>query len=224
MALLKGLATMILIVGLGNPGGKYTLNRHNIGYMAVDEIADVHNFSPERMRFQGMVREGTFETDEGRIKAIILKPTTFMNESGRSVGEAARFYKIPPEDIIVFHDELDLPAEKVKVKTGGGTAGHNGLKSIGSHIGKDFRRVRIGISHPGDRGRVSGHVLGDFAKSDHEWVDKLLTAIGKSAPQLAAGKDATFMNEVTLALRPEPKPAHKKKPEQEPKQDDSDGL
>lgn len=211
---------MILLVGLGNPGGRYAANRHNIGYLAVDEIARVHGFSAERARFQGLSREGTLMCSTGRVKTLILKPTTFMNESGRSVGEAVRFFKIEPADVIVFHDELDLAQAKVRVKTGGGLAGHNGLKSIKAHIGPNFRRVRIGIDHPGDRGRVSGHVLSDFKKSDGEWVLPLLAAIADAAPDLAEGKDNNFMNKVAIATRVEdevPKAPKKTPPQQGPK-------
>lgn len=198
---------MLLIVGLGNPGEDYARNRHNIGFMAVDAIARTHGFSPERAKFQGALCEGRL----GGEKTLILKPTTYMNESGRSVGEAARFYKIAPADIVVLHDELDLPAAKVRVKTGGGTAGHNGIKSVAAHIGPGFRRVRLGIGHPGERARVSGHVLNDFAKADNEWLEPLLGAIADAAPLLAEGKDQTFANRVHLALNPEPaaKPAAK---------------
>lgn len=200
---------MILLVGLGNPGEKYARQRHNIGFMAVDEIIRRHKFSPERKRFQGLVSEGTLNG----VKALILKPQTYMNESGRAVGEAMRFYKLGPSDIVVMHDELDLPAAKVRIKTGGGAAGNNGIRSIASHIGPDFRRLRIGIGHPGDRARVSGHVLGDFAKADKVWLDPLLDAIAEAAPLLAAGKDASFANKVHLILNP-PKPK-KQKPEKQ---------
>lgn len=203
---------MILLVGLGNPGEKYARNRHNIGFMAADAIVRRHSFSPPRARFQGLVSEGTLGGD----KAIVLKPTTYMNESGRAVGEAMRFYKLAPADIVVFYDELDLEAGKVRMKTGGGAAGHNGIRSIAAHIGPDFRRVRIGIGHPGAKERVLGHVLGDFAKADAAWVEPMLDAMADAAPLLAQGKDATFANKVHLALNPEPE---KKKT----KQQDSDG-
>ncbi|NJO23941.1 MAG: aminoacyl-tRNA hydrolase, partial [Sphingomonadales bacterium] len=178
---------MLLLVGLGNPGEKYRRHRHNVGYRAVDAIADAHGFSPARKKFQGEVREG----DIGGARAVALKPHTFMNESGLSVGAAMRFYKLAPADVVVFHDELDLASGRIKVKTGGGNAGHNGLRSIDEHIGNDFRRVRIGVGHPGDKTRVTGHVLGDFAKADAEWLDPLLAAIAKSAPFIADG-DARF--------------------------------
>lgn len=189
---------MILLVGLGNPGEKYARNRHNIGFMAADTIVRRHSFSPPRARFQGLVCEGMLAGE----KAIVLKPTTYMNESGRAVGEAMRFYKLTPADIVVFYDELDLEAGKVRMKTGGGAAGHNGIRSIAAHIGPEFRRVRIGIGHPGDKERVLGHVLGDFAKADAAWVEPMLDAMADAAPLLAQGKDATFANKVHLALNP----------------------
>jgi PTH1 family peptidyl-tRNA hydrolase len=195
---------MILLVGLGNPGEKYARNRHNIGFMAADAIVRRHSFSPFRSRFQGLVSEGSF----GGEKAIVLMPMTYMNESGRSVGEAMRFYKLTPADIVVFYDELDLEPGKLRMKTGGGAAGHNGIRSIAAHIGPDFRRVRIGIGHPGVKERVLSHVLGDFAKADAVWLGPMLDAIADAAPLLAEGKDATFANKVHLALNPEPvKPA-----------------
>jgi PTH1 family peptidyl-tRNA hydrolase len=198
---------MILLVGLGNPGAKYALNRHNIGFMAVDAIVRRHSFSDWRSRFQGMLSEGSF----GPIRALALKPQTYMNESGRSVGEAMRFYKLTPADIIVFHDELDLPSGKLRIKTGGGAGGHNGLRSIDAHIGQDYRRVRLGIAHPGGKDRVLNHVLGDFAKSDAAWIDPLRDAIAEFAPLLATGKDSSFANKVHLTLTPEePKPDAKK--------------
>ena len=175
---------MLLIVGLGNPGSRYAANRHNIGFMAVDEIVRRHCFSPWRQRFQGDVAEGRLDGE----KTMALKPRTYMNESGRAVGEAMRFFKLRPEDVVVFHDELDLAPGKLRVKRGGGHAGHNGLRSIIAHIGPDFRRVRIGIGHPGDPARVTGYVLGDFAKSDREWTEPLLEAIGEAAPLLTTGR------------------------------------
>jgi PTH1 family peptidyl-tRNA hydrolase len=203
---------MILLVGLGNPGEKYARNRHNVGFMAADAIVRRHSFSPPRARFQGIVCEGMLAGE----KAIVLKPTTYMNESGRAVGEAMRFYKLTPADVVVLYDELDLEAGKVRMKTGGGAAGHNGIRSIAAHIGPDFRRVRIGIGHPGEKERVLGHVLGDFSKADAAWLEPMLDAMADAAPLLAEGKDATFANKVHLALNPEPE---KKKT----KQQDSDG-
>ena len=200
---------MILLVGLGNPGAKYERNRHNVGFMAAAAIVRRHSFSPPRARFQGIVSEGMFDGE----KVIVLKPTTYMNESGRAVGEAMRFYKLTPADVVVFYDELDLEPGKVRIKKGGGAAGHNGIRSIASHIGPDFRRVRIGIGHPGAKDRVLGYVLGDFAKADTTWVEPMLDAIADAAPLLAEGKDATFANKVHLALNPEPA----KKPKTEDK-------
>jgi len=189
---------MLLIVGLGNPGSKYAENRHNIGFMAVDEIVRRHNFLPERKRFNALTHEGTL----GDTKVLVLKPQTFMNNSGQSVAEAARFYKIDLSDIIVFHDELDLAAGKVRVKQGGGHAGHNGLRSITDHMGANFHRVRLGIGHPGDKAKVHNHVLGDFAKSDKGWVDALTDEIGRQAPWLADGNITRFQAEVTEGMAP----------------------
>lgn len=195
-------AKPLLLVGLGNPGAKYARHRHNVGFMAVEAIADVHGFPPPRAKFHGELREGFLESPRGRIKAIVLKPLTYMNESGRSVGEAMRFFRLEPADVVVFHDELDLAPGKVKAKTGGGTAGHNGLKSIAAHIGPDFRRVRIGIGHPGDKSRVTGHVLGDFAKTDQDWLAPLLAALAAAAPALAEG-DARFASALAQRLQPQ---------------------
>ena len=187
---------MRLFVGLGNPGAKYARNRHNIGFMAVDEIARRHGFAPWRRRFQGETSEGTLGTE----RVILLKPTTYMNESGRSVQEAGAFFKIAAGDTTVFHDELELPPGKVRVKTGGGIAGHNGLRSISAHIGNDYRRVRIGIGHPGIKDKVHGYVLSDFAKSEHDWVQALTGIIADNAEFLALGQDASFQNKVHLAM------------------------
>lgn len=188
---------MLLIVGLGNPGEKYARHRHNVGFMAVDAIADAHRFGPERKKFQGLIREGEI----GEEKFLALKPQTYMNDSGQSVGAAMRFYKLAPADVVVFHDELDLAAGKIKAKIGGGLAGHNGLRSIADHIGPDYRRVRIGIGHPGEKERVTGHVLGDFAKADQDWLAPLLEALAKAAPKLAGG-DAKFGSAVAHILAP----------------------
>jgi peptidyl-tRNA hydrolase, PTH1 family len=196
---------MYLLVGLGNPGSDYAGNRHNIGFMAVDDIHRHYSFQPFRSKFQGEVADGTIDGD----KVLLLKPTTFMNDSGRSVAEAARFYKIEPEHVIVLHDELDLAPGKIRVKKGGGLAGHNGLKSIAAHIGPDFHRVRIGIGHPGEKGRVTGHVLKDFSKSDQDWVEPLLDAMTLSADKLIKGDDAGFATKVALILTP-PKAKDKK--------------
>ena len=187
---------MRLFVGLGNPGAKYAQNRHNIGFMAVEEIARRHGFAPWRRRFQGETAEGTLD----RERVVLLKPTTYMNESGRAVQEAANFFKIAASDVTVFQDELELPAAKVRVKVGGGIAGHNGLRSITSHIGNDYRRVRLGIGHPGIKEMVHHHVLSDFAKADRPWVEALCQVIADNAGLLAAGQDASFANKVHLAL------------------------
>jgi len=196
---------MLLLVGLGNPGEKYKKHRHNVGFMAVDAIADANRFGAARAKFQGKLREGEI----GGERAFTLKPETYMNDSGRAVSAAMRFYKMALSDIIVFHDELDLAAGKIKVKSGGGNAGHNGLRSIDEYIGNDFRRVRIGIGHPGDKARVTGHVLGDFAKADYDWLDPLLAAMSKSARFLIDG-DARFATAVAQELAP-PKPPKEKR-------------
>ncbi len=188
---------MQLFVGLGNPGAKYAHNRHNIGSMAVDEIARRHGFSPWRRRFQGEAAEGALDGE----RVILLRPTTFMNESGRAVQEAANFFKLGAGEITVFQDELELPAAKVRVKVGGGIAGHNGLRSVTSHIGNDYRRVRLGIGHPGVKELVHGHVLSDFAKSERPWVEALCEAVADNAALLATGRDSTFQNKVHLALQ-----------------------
>jgi PTH1 family peptidyl-tRNA hydrolase len=185
---------MQLWVGLGNPGPRHALERHNAGFMAADVIAEIHGFGQVQKKFQGWVQEGRI----GGEKIVLLKPATFMNESGRSVSEALRFYKLGIEALTVFHDELDLAPFKVKVKTGGGTAGHNGLRSIDRHLGPDFRRVRIGIGHPGHKDRVHGHVLGKYAKSEQDELADLLGAIGAEAEWLARGDAARFMNDVAL--------------------------
>jgi PTH1 family peptidyl-tRNA hydrolase len=188
---------MRLFVGLGNPGTKYALNRHNIGFMAVDEIARRHGFASWRRRFQGMTSEGTLDEE----KVVLLRPETFMNESGRAVQEAANFFKLGIDDIVVFQDELELPPAKVRVKIGGGIAGHNGLRSISAHIGNDYRRVRLGIGHPGVKELVHGYVLSDFAKSDRPWVEALCAVMADNAGLLARAKDSTFQNKVHLAMQ-----------------------
>lgn len=189
---------MILFVGLGNPGGKYAANRHNIGFMALDRIAADHGFAPWKSKFQGELTEGTL----GGEKVLLLKPTTFMNLSGQSVGEAMRFYKLTPGDVTVFHDELDLAPGKLRVKLGGGHAGHNGLRSIHQHIGAEYARVRLGIGHPGHKDRVAPYVLSDFAKADQDWLDDLLRGISDGAPELASGDAPRFMNAVALRTAP----------------------
>ncbi|MBF9051534.1 aminoacyl-tRNA hydrolase [Roseobacter sp. HKCCD9010] len=189
---------MRLFVGLGNPGAKYAGNRHNIGYMAVDRIAEDHGFGPWRSKFQGQIAEGRL----GREKIMLLKPETFMNLSGQSVGEAMRFFKLEPGDVTVFYDELDLAPGKLRVKTGGGLAGHNGLRSIDGHIGPEFTRVRIGIGHPGRKDLVSRHVLSDFAKAEQDWLSDLLRGVSDGAPELAGGDSGKFMNAVALRVAP----------------------
>ena len=188
---------MLLFVGLGNPGARHAGNRHNVGFMAVDAIAKRHGIGPWRRRFQGVTAEGLL----GRERVLLLLPGTFMNESGRAVQEAASFYKLRLGDIVVFHDELDLAPAKLRVKTGGGIAGHNGLRSISAHVGNEYKRVRIGIGHPGDKNLVHSYVLSDFAKSDRGWVETLCTAIADHSPLLADGEDASFQNKIHLAMQ-----------------------
>ena len=187
---------MLLLVGLGNPGARYVGNRHNIGFLAVQEIAKRHGIGPWRRRFAGVACEGPL----GGVRTLLLLPGTYMNESGRAVAEAAHFYKLSPADITVFHDEIDLPPGKVRVKFGGGIAGHNGLRSISEHIGNEYRRVRIGVGHPGDKDMVQHYVLSDFAKSDRGWVEALIAIIGENADLIARGQDASFQNKVHLAM------------------------
>ncbi|PWJ16235.1 aminoacyl-tRNA hydrolase [Jannaschia seohaensis] len=201
---------MQLWVGLGNPGAKYAGNRHNIGFMALDRIAEDQG-APWRSKFQGLIAEARF----GSEKVWLLKPTTFMNLSGQSVGEAMRFHKLEPGDVTVFHDELDLAPGKVRLKQGGGHAGHNGLRSIHQHIGPDYARVRLGIGHPGHKDRVSGYVLSDFAKSEGEMLDNLLRGIVDGAPKLAAGDGGGFMNAISLRVAP-PRSSATAKPDKSP--------
>jgi PTH1 family peptidyl-tRNA hydrolase len=189
---------MKLIAGLGNPGAKYARHRHNIGFMAVDRIAADHGFSPWKGKFQGSICEGRFGSD----RAVLLKPETFMNNSGQSVQAALQFYKIDPADLVVLHDEIDLAPGKVKHKIGGGHAGHNGLRSIHAHIGPDYARVRLGVGHPGHKDRVPSYVLHDFAKADEDWLDDVLRGVSDAAPYLAAGDAAKFMNAVGLRINP----------------------
>ena len=189
---------MKLFVGLGNPGTQYARNRHNIGFMALDRIAEDHGFSPWKSKFQGRIAEGRL----GGEKVMLLKPETFMNRSGQSVGEAMRFYKLEPEDVCVFHDELDLAPGKCRVKSGGGHAGHNGLRSIHAHIGDSYDRVRLGIGHPGRKEAVAGYVLHDFPKADEVWLDDLIRGIADGAPALADGDNGRFMNAVSLRVAP----------------------
>ena len=187
---------MLLLVGLGNPGARYVGNRHNVGFMAVQAIAKRHGIGPWRRRFAGVACEGPL----GGVRALLLLPGTFMNDSGRAVAEAAHFYKIAVGDVIVFHDEIDLPPGKLRVKTGGGIAGHNGLRSISEHIGNDYRRVRIGVGHPGNKDLVHAYVLNDFAKSERPWIEAVVDIIADNAELLARGADATFQNKVHLAM------------------------
>ena len=197
---------MQLFVGLGNPGREHARQRHNIGFMAVEALAAEHGFGPWRRRFQGEVAEGRIGTE----KVLLLKPQTYMNRSGQSVGEAARFYKLGSEDVVVFHDELDLAPGKLRVKRGGGHAGHNGLRSVHAHLGADYARVRLGIGHPGHKDRVTGYVLQDFAKADANWLDDLMRGIGDGAPWLAEGKPERFQTAVaqrTAPSRPAETPA-----------------
>ena len=191
-------ARMKLIVGLGNPGAQHEKQRHNIGFMAVDRIAADNGFGPWRARFQGAVAEGRL----GPVKVTLLKPATYMNLSGQSVGEAMRYLKLSPEDVIVLHDELDLAPGQMRIKQGGGHAGHNGLRSMHQHIGDAYGRVRLGIGHPGDKARVTGHVLSDFAKADAAWLEPLLDAIAAEAPLLAAGDAGRFQTAVAARVNP----------------------
>ncbi len=189
---------MKLIVGLGNPGAKYARNRHNIGFMVLDAIAADHGFPAWKSKHNGVVSEGRF----GSARAVLLKPETYMNKSGDSVGAAMRFYKLAPEDVIVFHDEIDLAPGKVRWKMGGGHAGHNGLRSVHAHIGADYGRVRLGVGHPGHKDAVPGYVLRDFPKADQGWLDDVLRGCADGAPHLVAGDSARFMNAVALRVNP----------------------
>ena len=221
---------MLLLVGLGNPELEYARHRHNVGFMAVEAIADRHGFSEPRRKFKGLLREGRL----GSEKALVLEPLTYMNRSGEAVAEAVNFYKLAPEDVVVFHDELDIPPGRVRVKIGGGHAGHNGLRSISaSPTGADFRRVRIGIGHPGSKARVNGHVLGNFAAEDQDWLAPLLERMAEHAPLLAGGEDKTFASRVANpedgggkekpAKRTAPEPAPPAKLAERPGADDKSG-
>jgi PTH1 family peptidyl-tRNA hydrolase len=191
---------MLILAGLGNPGAKYAGNRHNIGFMAADEIARRWRFGAERAKFQSVIAEGEVEG----VKVLLMKPQTYMNESGRAVGEAARFYKVPPSNVVVFHDEIDLAPGRFRMKTGGGAAGQNGVRSLISQLGPDFRRARMGVGHPGRPELVHGHVLSDFHKADKPWLEALLTACADALPFLVAGNDERYQAEV-LRLAPAPK-------------------
>ncbi|MGE5147280.1 MAG: aminoacyl-tRNA hydrolase [Candidatus Eiseniibacteriota bacterium] len=207
---------MLLLVGLGNPGPEHAGNRHNVGFMAVDAIVHRHGFQPFRKRFQGMAAEGTVDGE----KILALKPMTYMNLSGDAVAAAAGFYRIAPADIVVIHDEIDLAPFKVRVKVDGGAGGHNGLRDIDAHMGAGYRRVRIGVGHPGTKELVHGHVLRDFAKAERPTLEKLLDAIAEYFPLLVAGKDGTFMSKVALVINP-PRP---KPPKSKPDADGADGA
>lgn len=187
---------MLLIAGLGNPGPTYAKTRHNIGFMAVDEIARRWGFGPYRSRFRSFACEGAIDTPDGPVKALILKPQTFYNEAGRAVGEALNFFKMDPSDLVVFYDEIDLAPGRFRMKAGGGAAGNNGVRSITSQVGPHFRRARLGTGHPGDKTLVHGHVLSEFHKADQKWVEPLIQAIADAAPLLAAGEDEKYQTEV----------------------------
>ena len=187
---------MLVLAGLGNPGREHAGQRHNIGFMAVDALAQRWGFGPERSRFHGLAREGTVPTANGAIRALVLKPQTFMNESGRSVGDALGFYKVGLAQLVVFHDELDIAPGRFRMKTGGGAAGHNGLRSISARLGPDYRRARLGIGHPGHKDLVLNWVLADFHKVDQPWVKALCEACAEAAPLLAAGEDEKYQTEV----------------------------
>jgi len=191
---------MLLIAGLGNPGPKYERNRHNIGFMAVDEIVRRHSFGAWRSRFQSMAAEGQIAGH----KALVVKPMTYVNESGRAIGEALRFFKMDPAQVVVIYDELDLAAGKIRVKLGGGNAGHNGLRSIDAHIGNNFWRVRVGIGHPGDKNKVHGYVLSDFAKAEQPMVERITDAIATHMPLLMAGDESSFMSRTAHDIFPPP--------------------
>ena len=207
---------MLVFAGLGNPGAKYADNRHNVGFMAADAIARRHSFSPWSKKFQGLIAEGTLAGE----KIILIKPQTFMNLSGQAVGEALRFYKLELSALTVFYDEIDLAEGKLRIKTGGGAGGHNGIRSIDGHVGNAYRRVRIGVGHPGVKEMVQHHVLGDFAKADREWLDPLLDAIADNAAMIVKGDESGFMNKAALAVQGKAiaeleKPAQKQQPKQQ---------
>ena len=192
---------MLILAGQGNPGARYAGNRHNIGFMAVDAIARRWAFGPERSKFQGLIREGDIPTPGGPVRTLILKPQTFYNDSGQSVSQAMKFYKLAPRDIVLFYDEIDLAPGRFRMKTGGGAAGNNGVRSVTAHISAEFRRARLGVGHPGHKDRVQGHVLSDFHMVDQEWLAALISAVADAAPLLAAGEDERYQTEV-LRLAP----------------------
>ncbi len=206
---------MLILAGQGNPGPRYAGNRHNVGFMAVDAIARRWRFGPERSKFQSLVREGEIETPDGAVKALILKPQTYYNDSGSAVGAALKFYKLKPMDLVLFYDEIDLSPGRFRMKTGGGAAGNNGVRSVTAHIGADFRRARLGVGHPGHKDRVMGHVLSDFHKVDQTWVADLLNAVADAAPLLAAGEDEKYQGEVMRLA-----PAEKADPRKAPRGED----
>ncbi|MGB3627823.1 MAG: aminoacyl-tRNA hydrolase [Henriciella sp.] len=195
---------MHILIGQGNPGPKYAGNRHNLGFMVLDRIARDHNFGPWKKRFQGEAAEGMVQTSSGPVKTLLLKPQTFYNESGRSAGEAARFYKLTPEDVTVFHDEIDLAPGRLRVKRGGGHSGNNGIRSMMAHLGPEVRRIRLGVGHPGDKTLVMPYVLADFAKAEGDWLEALLDACSRALPLLLAEGDERYQTEV-LRLAPAPK-------------------
>lgn len=206
---------MLILAGLGNPGPRYAGNRHNVGFMAVDAIARRWGFGPERQRFQGLAREGSIDTPSGPVRALILKPQTYYNESGRAVGEALKFFKLKPADLVVFYDEIDLAPGRFRMKTGGGAAGNNGVRSITAQVGPDFRRARLGTGHPGQKELVQGHVLSDFHKVEQPWVQALCEACADAAPLLALGEDEKYQTEV-MRLAPAEKADPRKAARGEP--------
>lgn len=195
---------MLILAGLGNPGPAYAAHRHNVGFMAADVIASRWRFGPERVKFQSLAAEGSIDTAAGPVKALLLKPQTFMNDSGRAVGEAMRFYKRTPADVVVFYDEIDMAPGRFRMKTGGGAAGHNGIRSIAGAIRPEFRRARIGVGHPGHKDAVMPYVLGPFSKADKTWLEPMLTTLADALPMLAAGEDEKYQAEV-MRLAPSPK-------------------
>ncbi len=195
---------MLILIGQGNPGDKYAGNRHNFGFMAIDEIARIHSFGPWKTKFQSQIAEGNIQSASGSVKTLLMKPQTFYNETGRAVSEAVRFYKLSSEDVVVFHDEIDLAPGRFRMKQGGGHSGNNGLRSIIAHLDANIRRARMGVGHPGDKSKVMPYVLNDFPKADQQWRDDLLNALARAIGFLAAGDDERYQTEV-LRLAPAPK-------------------